>query len=271
MVGPDPDAVRAEYATSDSLQVRLDTHRLHSERPDDLDGRCRHLMRLSGEESLLDVGPGPGRFEADLRAAGHRGLLVGVDASVGMATEAAGNAPSARWVVGDAQALPARSGAFDWVVARHMLYHVANIPAALRELRRVIRPRGAALVTTNGSDSLPALRNLRRQAAEAFGLPAPAVAAGGSFSSTNAVELLHAVFPRVETVLCENALRFTEPAPAARYVESTFTLGGIPEDADHLRDRLRAWLTRAVEREIAARAGVLRDAKYVALYVARAG
>ncbi|MBT3268325.1 methyltransferase domain-containing protein [Candidatus Poribacteria bacterium] len=269
MPGSDPDTVRAEYATSDSLRVRLDTHRLYSEQPDDLDDRCRRLMCLSGEESVLDVGPGPGRFEAHLRSVGHRGLLVGVDASVGIAVEAAGIAPSARWVVGDAQALPARSGAFDWAVARHMLYHVPDIPAALSELRRAIREGGAALVTTNGADSLPALRNLRRDAAEAFGLPAPGGQAGGAFPSTNALELLHSAFPRVETVLCENALRFTDAAPVANYVESTFTLGGIAEDTD-LRDRLREWLLRKAQRAISSGGGVLHDPKYGALYLAHA-
>ncbi|MAF12514.1 hypothetical protein CMK11_18870 [Candidatus Poribacteria bacterium] len=265
---PDPDVVRAEYAKSDSLRVRLDTHRLYSERADDLDRRCRVLMGLSGGESILGVGPGPGRFEAHLRAAGHRGFLVGVDSSFGMAAEAAGSVGSARWAVGDAQALPVRSGYFDWVAARHMLYHVRDIPVALRELRRAVRRDGAVLITTNGADSLPVLRGLRREAGEAFGLPAPGGGAGGSFSTATAPELLGAAFPHVEETVCENALRFDDPAPAVRYIESTFTLGGVGEDAE-LRAALRAWLLCAVARAVAAGGGVLRDPKYVAFYVAR--
>lgn len=261
------DVVRAEYATSDSLRVRLDTHRLHSETPDDLHARCRRLLQLCGRESILDVGPGPGEFQADLLASGHRGQMVGLDLSKGMAHEASTRVPTARWGVADAQALPLKNASFDRAVARHMLYHVPDIPSALRELKRVLRPRGRAVVTTNGAESLPSLRALRRRASEAFGLPAPPSDAGGAFSSKNASRLLRGVFDRVEGITVENALTFTEAAPAVRYVESTFTLGGVAADRD-LRDALRSWLMAAVTTEIKAGRGVFRDPKYVAFYVA---
>src|SRR5208283_2023666 len=48
----------------------------------------------------------------------------------------------------DAQALPFRSGAFDAVVANHMLYHVPDIAGALREIRRVLKPGGSCYAAT---------------------------------------------------------------------------------------------------------------------------
>jgi ubiquinone/menaquinone biosynthesis C-methylase UbiE len=42
----------------------------------------------------------------------------------------------------DAQSLALRSGAFDAAIAPHMLYHVPDVQMAVRELRRVVRPRG---------------------------------------------------------------------------------------------------------------------------------
>lgn len=261
------EAVRAEYATPDSLRVRLETHRLYSEKPDDLHGKCRELLRLSGDERILDVGSGPGEFQADLAAAGHRGMLVGLDMSFGMATEGAGRAGIARWAVGDAQTLPIRQASVDRAVARHMLYHVPDIPAALLELKRVLRPRGVALFTTNGEGSLPALRALRARVADAFDLPRPPGSATRSFSSRNAAALLGAAFSNLRFAMSENALLFSDALPAARYIESTFTLDGVAADVP-LREEMRAWLVDAVEAEIQARGGALRDPKYVLFYVA---
>ena len=51
------------------------------------------------------------------------------------------------WVNGDALQLPFDDGSFDAVTMGYGLRNVANIPAALSELRRVLRPgRGAAIL-----------------------------------------------------------------------------------------------------------------------------
>ena len=42
----------------------------------------------------------------------------------------------------------------DVALAMHMLYHVPDIPAAVRELRRSTRPVGTVLASTNGTGSL---------------------------------------------------------------------------------------------------------------------
>ena len=85
---------------------------------------------------------------------------VGMDLSAGMAAEAFSFAPT---LVGDAQAIPFRADAFDIVLAAHMLYHVPDIDAALREIARVLRPDGTLLVVLNGRAHLPAMRTLVRQ------------------------------------------------------------------------------------------------------------
>ncbi len=45
-------------------------------------------------------------------------------------------------VVGDAIRLPFRSGSFDGIVCSNLLEHVPSPPAILREIARVVRPRG---------------------------------------------------------------------------------------------------------------------------------
>jgi ubiquinone/menaquinone biosynthesis C-methylase UbiE len=60
----------------------------------------------------------------------------------------------ARFDLGDACGLPYDDGKFDAAVATQVLEYVADIPAALRELHRVLRPGGRALILDTDYDSL---------------------------------------------------------------------------------------------------------------------
>ncbi len=99
--------------------------------------RVTRAHRLSGAETIVDVGCGHGADLRALRCDGHRGLLIGVDCSVGMLAEL--ETTAADPVLADAGALPLASGTAEVVLAMHMLYHLDDTPAALGEFRRVLR------------------------------------------------------------------------------------------------------------------------------------
>ena len=56
----------------------------------------------------------------------------------------------------DIRALPYQDNSFDWVICSHVLEHVDDDSAALRELHRVVRPGGRALLLTPVSTHLGA-------------------------------------------------------------------------------------------------------------------
>jgi hypothetical protein len=60
-----------EYLTMGPLQTRIDTHRLYSERPEDVERAVWDAVNLAREDSLLDIGSGTGSFLARLRRLGH--------------------------------------------------------------------------------------------------------------------------------------------------------------------------------------------------------
>lgn len=139
----DQAVVRAQYETSANLDARQAIWR-HG--PSFVD-TVLDLAELRGDETIADIGCGNGLFLAALRQRGHAGALVGLDLSAGMAgsTRAAASP-----VVADAQELPLAAGCVDRALCIHMLFHVLDIGRAVAELRRVVRPGGAAIVTTNG-------------------------------------------------------------------------------------------------------------------------
>jgi ubiquinone/menaquinone biosynthesis C-methylase UbiE len=64
----------------------------------------------------------------------------------------------------DVAVLPVRDGVFDVVLAVHMLYHVPDRKAAVRELRRVLAPGGVCIAVTNGVRHTRSLRALVERA-----------------------------------------------------------------------------------------------------------
>lgn len=112
---------------------------------DRLDDTTRRFSRA------LEIG-GRGVVAPMLRA---RGIaeVVSMDLSPAMASRAGGAA-----VAGDEEMLPFAEGAFDLVVASLSLHMVNDLPGALIQIRRALRPDGLFLASLPGLGSLQALR-----------------------------------------------------------------------------------------------------------------
>ncbi len=63
-------------------------------------------------------------------------------------------------VQADAQQLPLGEDTVDVALAMHMLYHVPDRPAAVAELRRITRPGGTVLASTNSARTLTEIYDL---------------------------------------------------------------------------------------------------------------
>jgi SAM-dependent methyltransferase len=223
--------------------------------PGDLDALCARVLALGGDESLLEVGPGPGHFLGYLRRHGARGRLVGLDRSETMVREARDAYPDADWVPGSVEELPFADGTFDAAAARHMLYHVGDIDRAVAELARVA---GRLLVTTNGAEYLPRNDELLSRCLAAFGLP-PAERTALRFAAEDAGAVLGRHFGSVTEHWIRSELVFAAPGPIAAYAASCLGLRGVDPDPD-LRSRMHAWLVDEAARQLRD-VGTWRDPK----------
>lgn len=93
---------------------------------------------------LVDAGCGGGLLAPHVRRLGYRHVGVDVRRSGLEQSAARGVTP----VTGDVTALPLADGAADVVVAGEILEHVADLPAAVAELCRVLRPGGLLVLDT---------------------------------------------------------------------------------------------------------------------------
>jgi SAM-dependent methyltransferase len=107
------------------------------------------LMPHTGE-TIVDVGSGPGYLIAELaRAVGDTGKVIGIDPSADMRKAAASRCdsfPNVRILDGTATELPLDNDSVDRCVSLQVFEYLPDIPTALAEIRRVLRPGGRLVV-----------------------------------------------------------------------------------------------------------------------------
>jgi arsenite methyltransferase len=120
-----------------------------------------HALALRPGERVLDVGSGPGLLVAEMaQAVGPAGHVTGLDVSDAMlalgqrrCVDLTG-AGRASFIKADATALPFADAAFDVAVSTQVYEYVADLPTALAELHRVLRPGGRTLILDTDWDSI---------------------------------------------------------------------------------------------------------------------
>jgi arsenite methyltransferase len=116
--------------------------------------RRRELVRAAvgarSGDRVLDVGCGPGFYITELlEAVGREGAVVGVDISADMLAVAAKRAAghgNVEFHEAGAASLPVPDASFERAVCIQVLEYVRDVPAALAEMHRVLRPGGRMLV-----------------------------------------------------------------------------------------------------------------------------
>jgi ubiquinone/menaquinone biosynthesis C-methylase UbiE len=124
--------------------------------PDVVDQRMRVLaaLNLKVGESVLDIGVGPGLLAYDIAAmVGPTGRACGIDiadAMLAMTSERCAEFDHCDFKPGDATALPFNDAVFDAAVSTQVYEYVADMPKALAEANRVLKPGGRLVILDTG-------------------------------------------------------------------------------------------------------------------------
>lgn len=218
-----PDAVRRMYTTDEALRVRHDIHERYSVPPINFTEWALGCVAWRGDERVLDVGCGPGRWLAALREYAPQADYWGLDLYPGMLR--AHPLPE-RVLSADVQHLPFAEASFDVVMANHMLFHVPDIEQAVIECRRVLKPGGIFIASTNSLHNMPELQVLMRRAVTLLVPPGTTniqvpMAHTDLFTLESGTRLLARHFYGVVRYDLPNALIFPTVEPVLDYLEST--------------------------------------------------
>lgn len=204
---------------------------------------------LQPGHSLLDIACGTG-IVARLakQRLGGSGAVAGIDASPGMLNVARGVAPDIDWREGNAAALPLRPGeAFDVVTCHQGLQFFSDKPAAVREMRRALKPGGSVAVATWHPDTeMPFLAQLRQIAEKHLG---PIDDKRFSLGDSSALQSLlrDAGLNDIHVTSIERGLRFPDSSSFLRL--NTIAFLGMTDAAKEMTDQRR---TQVVDTILAA-------------------
>jgi demethylmenaquinone methyltransferase / 2-methoxy-6-polyprenyl-1,4-benzoquinol methylase len=118
---------------------------------------------LADGQSAVDVACGTGALTRELAAAAPGAAVLGVDFSWEMVRRAAGAAPAAAYLVGDALRLPLRDASVDVVTIAFGLRNLPEPGRGLLEFRRVLRPGGRLVICEFSQPVVPLLRGVYRR------------------------------------------------------------------------------------------------------------
>lgn len=219
----DPQAVGRMYLNEEALRIRQETHELYSEPKLDFTEWALDSVSWQGDEMVLDVGSGPGRYYAALHERFPDIQYYSCDLFAGMVKS---HPYKNTLALADAQRLPYPDATFDVVMANHMLFHVPDVERALRELRRVVKPSGFVMATTNSIHTMPEFQALMRRAITLLSPPGTAnVRVPGQhtdpFTLESGTRLFGRQFFAVVRYDLPRALIFPTPEPALAYLNST--------------------------------------------------
>lgn len=130
-------------------------------------------LKLTGEESVLDVGCGDGKVTAELAAQLPAGQVVGIDSSpemIAFATKKFAERTNLRFVLADASNLPAEKQfdkQFDVVFSNAALHWISDHRPVLAGIRRALKTGGRTLLQMGGkgnaSQLITAIQPLMRR------------------------------------------------------------------------------------------------------------
>ncbi|MQC26564.1 MAG: class I SAM-dependent methyltransferase [Chloroflexi bacterium] len=195
---------RKQYKTDENLNARISLHERFSTNKGSWHGWVFSHLELTKGSRVLELGCGPGNLWVENQPNNLNTLTVLLsDISPGMASTARENLsslPTFKFICSDAQNAPFSREGFDLVIANHMLYHLPNIDLALREIDRILTPKGALCATTNGNDHLNEIWSWVREALPERRDAQRALDGMYGFSLANGQSLLAQCFSQIFTI-----------------------------------------------------------------------
>ena len=252
------NSLKEQYRDGTNLEARIALHARFSTARQGFHQWLFAHIDVPHDARILELGCGTGQMWRTLGARVPRTWrLMLTDLSFGMLSslELTGFENLSALLQTDAQAIPFADESFDAVIANHMLYHVPDLPSALREIRRVLEDGGRLYAATNGAGHMQELDQFAATLGVDFHVPTL------SFRLENGAEWLAPYFEKVMRDDFADSLVVSEAEPLVAYILSMRSaMAGL---SDAQLQRMRALVCERIALE-----GAMRITKETGLFIA---
>ena len=135
-----------------------DWHNKHAkEYTHEIDSRTKMLYNHIKNKTVLNIGSGTG---SDTFPLAHKAQeIIGIDFSKEMIKQAnlKNKHKNVKFIEANINKMPFRDNTFDIAYSISTLYYIKDLPKALKEIHRVLKPGGKALLEIGNSNSINAL------------------------------------------------------------------------------------------------------------------
>lgn len=238
-----------QYTTNNRLEARIAFHKKYSVNPLGWSRWVYDKHVFKAGDRVLELGCGTGSFWFENKGLYPQMSVVLTDQSQGMVNTCRDKLQGPfTYAVVDAQNIPYEDETFDTIMANHMIYHIPDIPKALKEMYRVLKPGGSLYATTLGKNNMIELYQLLNAYDPCIKYSNQAIT--GRFGLESGYDHLRCQFDTVVTKRYEDALRVDLAKPLLDYLAS---LEGFFEepilDTQEKQAGLKAYLDQRLEKK----------------------
>jgi len=227
--------VKHQYSSDKNLAARINLHAKHSTNKQGFFPWLFEHYQFSNSGTILELGCGNAmQWKGRTSKLPHGSSLILSDFSHGMLEAAKENLSPIQDNISfmqiDIQDIPFPAGAFDTIIANHMLYYVPDIDSALAQVSRVLKKDGrfyATTISNNGGGIGEYIRDVMKK----FGVDASEYAQNIPFNIENGSDILGRHFASVKRYDYVDSLAITETNDLIDWLQSSMFMSGFGEES----------------------------------------
>ena len=216
-------SLKNQYQNATNISSRINLHSLYSQNRQGWFPWIFEQCHISPGLRILELGCGDGTLWTDNLS------LLPEDISITLSDISSGMLRDARRAIGssdtrfafrafDCRKIPCKDESFDLVIANHVLFYCDDIPAVLKEVRRVLAPGGRFLCSAYGKAHMQEVSQLVQDFDERIVLSADRLYE--RFGRENGQSILEPFFPKAHWLSYEDCLLVQDAEPLISYVLS---------------------------------------------------
>lgn len=223
------NTLKAQYQNATNISARIHLHKLYSTNKQGWFPWIYEQSNITSNSRILELGCGSGSLWKENFSLIPRDVeIVLNDISKGMLRDTQREiealegeqhtATRFQFKDFDCTTIPYEDEYFDLIIANHVLFYLEDLPAALSEIRRVLRPDGHFICSTYGAAHMQEITELVQGFNRAITLSADKLYE--RFGLENGADILAPYFRNISMEIFHDGLEVDQPEPLIEYILS---------------------------------------------------